>query len=76
MNCCGDHVVSIPRPDNLILSVCCSDILACGDARARILSSRNHKIIVWKAVVDLQMVLSFQSRHQSTRQRVPKLTAN
>jgi hypothetical protein len=30
----------------------------------------------WKAVVDVQMVLSFQSGHRSTRQRIPKLTAN
>ena len=39
INCCGDHVVGIPRPDNFILSACCSDILARGDERARIWSS-------------------------------------
>ena len=32
MNCCGHHVVSIPRPDDLIFSACCSDTLARGDA--------------------------------------------
>ena len=78
MYCCGDHVVSIPRPDDLILSASCSDTLARGDAWARIWPSSelDSQMKSWKAAVNIQMVLSFQSRLQSIRQRIPKPTAS
>jgi hypothetical protein len=38
MHCCGDHVVSVPRPDDFILSVCCSDNMTVVDAQAGIWS--------------------------------------
>ena len=31
MNCCGDHVDSFPRPDDLTLSISCSEILKEGE---------------------------------------------
>ena len=43
MNCCGDHVVNMPRPDDLIFSVCCSDNLARGDAHVRICLNSEHE---------------------------------
>ena len=53
MNCCGDHVVWIPRPDELILFASSSDTLAYSswDAQARIWSNRLNHNIFYRAIV-------------------------
>ena len=58
MNCCGDHEVSFPIPDNLIFFVSCSEILAKGDAWAKIWLYKP-EYIVWKAAVTYKWCVLF-----------------